>query len=142
MGATALISPAVAVTPLLRYQLSTAFFLGLRSPESGFGTGFPSGESERGAARLAQGERASVLSVIFLISYLRDVFGGGRRLFRRAGRGPFTTARGAWPGRQVLAALALIGNLRSENPEQQADQDSGPEHDTITPTKRPASRPP
>jgi len=104
----------VAVTlTSLSYHCAPAFFLGLRSAGSGFGTGFPSGDQNR-CAQLLQGERAGVLSVIFLISYSRWVFRRWSRLFSRGRGNLFTTARELARSFMVLAALALIGTLGVE----------------------------
>src|SRR6266404_2793675 len=111
-GATALIAGVAVTVASLSYHCAPAFFLGTALAGNGFGTGFQA--AIRTVVPLAApGERAGVLSVIFLISYLAmglpAVVAG--YLVARSGD-LFLTAREFGAVVMVLAALALIGTLR------------------------------
>jgi MFS family permease len=111
-GATALLAGVAIAVNSLSYQSATMFFLGTALAGSGFGAGF------QGAIRTvvplaAPQERAGVLSVIFVISYLAmgvpAVFAG--YFVVRQGDLLLTT-REFGAVIMVLAMLALVGTLR------------------------------
>jgi MFS family permease len=111
-GATALIAGVAVTVTSLSYHFAPAFFLGTALAGSGFGTGFQA--AIRTVVPLAaRGERAGVLSVIFLISYLAMGLPAVIAGYFVARQGDlFTTARELGAVVMVLAALALIGTLR------------------------------
>jgi len=111
-GATALLAGVAIAVNSLSYQSATMFFLGTALAGSGFGAGF------QGAIRTvvplaAPQERAGVLSVIFVISYLAmgvpAVFAG---YFVVRQGDLLLTAREFGAVIMVLAMLALVGTLR------------------------------
>src|SRR5712672_1396185 len=111
-GATALIA-GVAVTVIsLSYHSAPAFFLGTALAGSGFGTGFQA--AIRTVVPLAEPqERAGVLSVIFVISYLAMGLPAVIAGYLVARQGDlFMTAREFGAVIMVLDALALMGTLR------------------------------
>jgi MFS family permease len=108
-GAMALIVGVAVAIAALSYHSATAFFVGTFLSGLGFGAGF------QGAVRTvvpfaAPQERAGVLSVIFVISYLAlglpAVVAGYLVAYQG---GIFTTAREFGAVVMVLAALALLG---------------------------------
>jgi len=111
-GATALLAGVAIAVNSLSYQSATMFFLGTALAGSGFGAGF------QGAIRTvvplaAPQERAGVLSVIFVISYLAmglPAVIAGYFVVRQGDL--LLTAREFGAVVMVLAALALIGTLR------------------------------
>ncbi len=111
-GATALIAGVAVTVTSLSYHFAPAFFLGTALAGSGFGTGFQA--AIRTVVSLAaRGERAGVLSVIFLISYLAMGLPAVIAGYFVARQGDlFTTARELGAVVMVLAALALVGTLR------------------------------
>jgi MFS family permease len=111
-GATALIAGVAVTVSSLSYHFAPAFFLGTALAGSGFGTGFQA--AIRTVVPLAApGERAGVLSVIFLISYLAMGLPAVIAGYFVARQGDlFTTARELGAVVMVLAALALVGTLR------------------------------
>ena len=109
---TVLIAGVALVLGALSYRSAPAFFLGTAIAGSGFGTGFQ-GAIKTVVPLAAPQERAGVLSVIFVISYLAmgvpAVIAG--YLVARQGDLP-TTAREFGAVVIVLATLALLGTLR------------------------------
>lgn len=111
LGAAALVV-GVPVTLVAITTSSTAvFFVGAILAGAGFGAGF------QGAIRTvvplaAPGERAGVLSILYIIAYLAmgvpAVLGGIRAVH---GGGMFTTAREYGLAVMALAALALLGTV-------------------------------
>ena len=111
-GATALIAGAAVAIASLSYHSAPAFFLGTALAGSGFGMGFQA--AIRTVVPLAAPtERAGVLSVIFLISYLAMGLPAVVAGYFVAQQGDVvTTARELGAVVMVLAALALLGTLR------------------------------
>jgi len=111
-GATVLLAGVAIAVNSLSYQSATMFFLGTALAGSGFGTGF------QGAIRTvvplaAPHERAGVLSVIFVVSYLAMGVPAVIAGYLVARQGDlFVTAREFGAVIMVLAALALVGTLR------------------------------
>jgi len=111
-GATVLFAGVAIAVNSLSYQSATIFFLGTALAGSGFGAGF------QGAIRTvvplaAPEERAGVLSVIFVISYLAmgvPAVIAGYFVVRQGDL--LLTAREFGAVIMVLAVLALIGTLR------------------------------
>jgi len=111
-GATALLAGVAIAVNSLSYQSATMFFLGTALAGSGFGAGF------QGAIRTvvplaAPQERAGVLSVIFVISYLAmglPAVIAGYFVVRQGDL--LLTAREFGAVIMVLAMLALVGTLR------------------------------
>ena len=111
-GATVLFAGVAIAVNSLSYQSATIFFLGTALAGSGFGTGF------QGAIRTvvplaAPQERAGVLSVIFVISYLAmgvPAVIAGYFVVRQGDL--LLTAREFGAVIMVLAMLALAGTLR------------------------------
>jgi len=109
---TAALVAGVAITLLAMASASLGvFFVGAVIAGAGFGAGF------QGAIRsvlplAAPGERAGVLSILYVIAYLAmglpAVLGGLRVVH---GGGVLTTAREYGAAVTALAALALIGTL-------------------------------
>jgi len=111
-GATVLLAGVAIAVNSLSYQSATMFFLGTALAGSGFGTGF------QGAIRTvvplaAPHERAGVLSVIFVVSYLAMGVPAVIAGYLVARQGDLLlTAREFGAVIMVLAALALVGTLR------------------------------
>ena len=111
-GATVLLAGVAIAVNSLSYQSATMFFLGTALAGSGFGAGF------QGAIRTvvplaAPHERAGVLSVIFVVSYLAMGVPAVIAGYLVARQGDlFVTAREFGAVIMVLAALALVGTLR------------------------------
>jgi MFS family permease len=111
-GATVVIAGVALAVASLSYHSAPVFFLGTLVAGSGFGTGF------QGAIRMvvplaAPQERAGVLSVIFVISYLAMGVPAVIAGYLVALQGDLlSTAREFGAVVMVLAALALIGTLR------------------------------
>jgi len=118
-GATVLIAGVALAMSSLPYHCATAFFLGTAIAGSGFGTGF------QGAIRTvvplaAPQERAGVLSVIFVISYLAMGVPAVIAGYLVAMRGDLSsTAQQLGAVVIVLAALALMGTLRRASRQQE-----------------------
>ncbi len=118
-GATVLIAGVALAMSSLPYHCATAFFLGTAIAGSGFGTGF------QGAIRTvvplaAPQERAGVLSVIFVISYLAMGVPAVIAGYLVAMRGDLSsTAQQLGAVVMVLAALALMGTLRRASRQQE-----------------------
>lgn len=111
-GATALIAGVAVTVTSLSYHSAPAFFLGTALAGSGFGTSFQA--AIRTVVPLAAPqERAGVLSVIFVVSYLAMGLPAVIAGYFVARQGDlFMTAREFGAAVMVLAALALIGTLR------------------------------
>jgi len=111
-GATALIAGVAVTVTSLSYHSAPAFFLGTALAGSGFGTGFQA--AIRTVVPLAAPqERAGVLSVIFVVSYLAMGLPAVIAGYFVARQGDlFMTAREFGAAVMALAALALIGTLR------------------------------
>jgi len=111
-GATVLLGGVAIAVNSLSYHSAAAFFLGTALAGSGFGTGF------QGAIRTvvplaAPRERAGVLSVIFVVSYLAMGVPAVIAGYFVARQGDLLlTAREFGAVVMVLAALALVGALR------------------------------
>ncbi len=118
-GATVLIAGVALAMSSLPYHSATAFFLGTAIAGSGFGTGF------QGAIRTvvplaAPQERAGVLSVIFVLSYLAMGMPAVIAGYLVAMRGDLSsTAQQLGAVVIVLAALALMGTLRRASRQQE-----------------------
>jgi len=112
-GATALIAGVAVTVTSLSYHSAPAFFLGTALAGSGFGTGFQA--AIRTVVPLAAPhERGGVLSVVFVVSYLAMGLPAVIAGYFVARQGDlFLTAREFGAVVMVLAALALIGTLRS-----------------------------
>jgi predicted MFS family arabinose efflux permease len=110
---TAALVAGVAITLLAMASASLGvFFLGAVIAGAGFGAGFQG--AIRSVLPLASpGERAGVLSILYVIAYLSmglpAVLGGLRAVH---GGGVLTTAREYGAAVMTLAALALLGTLR------------------------------
>ena len=110
-GATALLAGIAIAGLSLSYSSITAFFIGTALAGMGFGGGF------QGAVRsivpfAAAGERAGVLSVIFVVSYLGmglPAVGAGYLVARFGDI--LGTAREFEAAVMALGALALMGTL-------------------------------
>ena len=111
-GSTVVIAGVALAVASLSYHSATAFFLGTTLAGSGFGTGFQA--AIRTVVPLAAPqERAGVLSVIFVISYLAMGVPAVIAGYLVALQGDLlSTAREFGAVVMVLAALALIGTLR------------------------------
>jgi MFS family permease len=111
-GTTAVLAGVAIAASSISYRSAGMFFLGTALAGSGFGTGF------QGAIRTvvplaAPRERAGVLSVIFVISYLAMGVPAVIAGYLVARQGDLSmTAREFGAVIMVLAALALAGTLR------------------------------
>jgi MFS family permease len=111
-GTTAVLAGVAIAASSISYRSAAMFFLGTALAGSGFGTGF------QGAIRTvvplaAPRERAGVLSVIFVISYLAMGVPAVVAGYLVARQGDLSmTAREFGAVIMVLAALALAGTLR------------------------------
>jgi len=112
VGAASLLAGVIVVMLALSYQSPAAFFLGTVVAGAGFGT------SVQGAIGIVvpfapPGERAGVLSVIFVVSYLAMGAPAVVAGYLVAQGGDITTtAREFGATVMMLAALALLGALR------------------------------
>jgi len=113
-GASVLLAGVGITLASLSYDSATAFFLGTALAGSGFGAGF------QGALRTvvplaAPQERAGVMSVIFVVSYLAMGVPAVIAGYFVARHGDLLlTAREFGAVVMVLAAMALVGTLRTE----------------------------
>jgi len=113
-GASVLLAGVGITLASLSYDSATAFFLGIALAGSGFGAGF------QGALRTvvplaAPQERAGVMSVIFVVSYLAMGVPAVIAGYFVARHGDLLlTAREFGAVVMVLAAMALVGTLRTE----------------------------